>query len=238
MRIAVAGGTGAVGRHVVEVARERGHEVLVLARSAGVDLVTGEGLDLAGVDAVVDASSVRTASADTSTRFFEAVTRTLLATPAPHLVALSIVGCDVVDMGYYEGKRRQEELVLADPRGTVLRATQFHEFAGQMLERTRKGPFILAPRMRSQPVAAREVGEALVDLAEGPPVGRAEDLAGPDEHDMADLIRKVKQASRIRGLLVPVALPGAVGKQIRAGGLLPTGPGARGKQTFDEWLAR
>ena len=43
MRIAVAGGTGVVGRHVVEAARGRGHEVVVLARSQGVDLSTGAG---------------------------------------------------------------------------------------------------------------------------------------------------------------------------------------------------
>jgi len=39
---------------------------------------------------------------------------------------LSIVGIDRVDYGYYEGKRRQEELVLASSLPTsVLRATQF-----------------------------------------------------------------------------------------------------------------
>ena len=45
MRIAVAGGTGAVGHHVVEVATQRGHEVVVLTRSEGVDLTTGSGLE-------------------------------------------------------------------------------------------------------------------------------------------------------------------------------------------------
>ena len=34
MRIAVAGATGTVGRHVVAVATERGHEVVPLARAA------------------------------------------------------------------------------------------------------------------------------------------------------------------------------------------------------------
>ena len=81
MKIAVAGGTGTVGTHVVDVARERGHEIVVLSRSAGVDLADGTGLSdaLAGVDAVVDVASTQTVSAKESTAFFSAVTRNLLA---------------------------------------------------------------------------------------------------------------------------------------------------------------
>ncbi len=42
MRIVVAGGTGTVGRHTVEAVRAAGHDAVVLSRSRGVDLVTGE----------------------------------------------------------------------------------------------------------------------------------------------------------------------------------------------------
>ena len=53
MKIAVAGGTGVAGRWTVDALRTGGHEAIVIARSAGADLVTGEGLEaaLAGVDA-------------------------------------------------------------------------------------------------------------------------------------------------------------------------------------------
>jgi nucleoside-diphosphate-sugar epimerase len=58
--IAVAGATGVLGRHVVEIARLRGHDVVTLALSTGVDLVAGTGLDgvLDGVDAVLDVGTV------------------------------------------------------------------------------------------------------------------------------------------------------------------------------------
>jgi uncharacterized protein YbjT (DUF2867 family) len=36
MKLAIAGGTGLVGRHVVATAHTRGHEVVVLSRSLGV----------------------------------------------------------------------------------------------------------------------------------------------------------------------------------------------------------
>src|SRR5215207_10091679 len=49
--IAVAGATGRVGRHVVEVLKAGGHDVVAMPRSSGVDVVTGDGLPevLAGV---------------------------------------------------------------------------------------------------------------------------------------------------------------------------------------------
>jgi nucleoside-diphosphate-sugar epimerase len=39
--------SGVVGRHAVAVLREGGHDVRVLARSTGVDVTTGQGLDVA-----------------------------------------------------------------------------------------------------------------------------------------------------------------------------------------------
>ncbi len=81
MRIAVAGGTGVVGRLVVEEAAARGCQAVVLARSAGVDLVTGRGLpeSLRGADALIDVSNVQTVSRRRSTRFFRNATENLLA---------------------------------------------------------------------------------------------------------------------------------------------------------------
>ena len=58
-KIAVAGATGRVGRHVVDVLGARGHDVVPMSRALGVDVITGEGLDaaLAGVDCVIDAAA-------------------------------------------------------------------------------------------------------------------------------------------------------------------------------------
>jgi uncharacterized protein YbjT (DUF2867 family) len=241
MKIAVAGGTGVVGRHVVEVARERGHGVVVLSRGEGVDLMTGAGLAerLAGVDAVIDTSNQTSQKREESEAFFGGVTRHLLAAEQAagvgHHVVLSIVGIDDVDTGYYAGKRLQERLAEhGDVPWTVLRATQFHEFAEQALGFARIGPYSLVPRMLSQPVAAREVAEHLVDLAVAEPAGRAPDLAGPERLQMVDLSRKVAAGRR---RVVGVPLPGAAGRAMRSGALCPTGPGPRGRTTFDAWLA-
>ena len=243
MRIAVAGGTGVVGQHVVAAAAAAGHEPVVLARSRGADVTTGRGVvtALVGAEALIDVSNIATASRRRSVAFFTAATEHLLSAGheagVSHHVALSIVGIDRVDFGYYEGKRRQEELVMAGPLpASVLRATQFHEFAWQVMERI-PGPVALVPRMRVQPIAAREVAAALVALATGPAVGRAPELAGPDVHELVELARRVARATGQSRPVLAVRMPGATGRAMADGGLLPTGPGPRGEQTFTSWLA-
>jgi uncharacterized protein YbjT (DUF2867 family) len=242
MRIAVAGGTGLVGRHAVDAVAGAGHEPVVLARSLGVDITTGKGVAeaLATVEVVIDVSNISTTRRRTSVAFFTAGTENLLAAGqragVRHHVALSIVGVERVELGYYEGKRAQEELVLDGPvPGSVLRATQFHEFPGQLLARAR-GPLALVPHMRVQPVAAREVAAALVALAVGPVEGMAAELAGPQEHEMVDLARRVVRANGQRRRVMGIRVPGAAGRAIADGALLPTGPGPRGRLTFEQWL--
>lgn len=244
MRIAVAGGTGWIGRYVVEEVRSKGQQAVVLARSAGVDLTTGHGLDasLSGVSRVIDVSNLMTMSRKRSEAFFETVSRNLLEAGrkagVEHHVALSIVGCSRVDFGYYFGKRRQEEHVLsASMPTTLLRSTQFHEFAAQMLGIPgRGGPLALTPRMWSQPIAAREVAAVLVEIALGPALGMAPELAGPEQRQMTEMVRQLKRATGSRKLVIPVRLPGAVGRGMAGGELLPHPAGPRGRQTFDEWI--
>lgn len=243
MRIAVAGGTGQVGSQVVERARAAGHEVVVMARSRGVDLRTGRGLDAAleGVTTVIDVSNIRTVSKRASVRFFETTTRRLLAAErragVPHHVLLSIVGIDRVRWGYYQGKVRQEHLVLGGPvPATVLRATQFFELTVQSLTLF-PGPLAVVPWMRSRPVAAAEVAAELLRLAEGPPSGRVPELAGPEVLKMPDAVRRVARTSGPHKAVLGVPWPSVAGWRMATGGLLPDGPGPRGTLRFDDWAA-
>ncbi|GAB4079521.1 NAD(P)H-binding protein [Modestobacter muralis] len=242
--MAVAGGTGLLGRLVVAELERRGDVPVVLARSRGLDLTTGVGLAdaLDGVSAVVDVGNVTTTSRRRAVAFFTAATQQLLAAAdragVRHVVALSIVGADTVDFGYYVGKRRQEELLAAGPvPWTLLRATQFHEFAGQLIDRS-PGPVVVVPRMHSRPVAAREVAAHLVELAHGAPRGVTEPMAGPEELDMAGLVRRRLRATGRRRLVVSLRLPGPAGRAFADGGLVPAPPFVMGSETADEDLVR
>ena len=243
LRIAVAGGTGWIGRLVVAAAQEARHDTVVLARSKGVDLVSGRGVAeaLKGADVVIDVANVNSTSRARATSFFEAETRTLLdaeaKTGVAHHVALSIVGIDRVDLGYYRAKRRQEELIGAGSvPSTILRATQFFEFAAQMAGHA-AGPFVPAPRMLCRPVAAREVAAELVRIAAGPPRGRATDIAGPQELWMQEMVRQFIRARGLRRIAVPIRFPGWPGREQANGGLLPRGEVTLGRIPYASWLS-
>src|SRR5262245_46468911 len=119
MKIAVAGATGRVGRHVVEVLGARGHEVVPISRSSGVDLVTGRGLDeaLSGVHTVVDAASGPSPDQKAATDFFATATRNLQETGrrtgVERMVVVSIIGIDRFTSGYAAAKQVHEKAMLS-----------------------------------------------------------------------------------------------------------------------------
>lgn len=242
MRIAVAGGTGTAGRPAVSALHRGGHDVVVLARSRGVDLSTGRGVAdaLEGVRTVVDASNIRTASGRRASRYFTAATRHLLQACASvgvrHIVVLSVVGIDRIDLGYYQAKRRQEHLLVASGVPvTVVRATQFHELVPQIFT-PQRSPIIMVPRWRTQPVSALEVGEWLAELAVAEPSGEHV-MAGPRVAWMADLVRKLVIARGRSQRVIEVAIPGKAGRTLAMGGSVPDHADRLGTQTFEQWLA-
>lgn len=247
MRIAIAGGTGLLGGRLAHEAEGRGHEVRLLSRATGIDLTRPDGAvsaaaQIEGCDAVIDVLSIGTQNDAASIAFFESTTRALLAAErragVGHHIALSIVGVDRAPTAYYAGKVAQERAVHEGPvPWTILRATQFHEFAAQMFTVAARGRIHLAPRMRTQPIAADEVARHLVDLAEMPACGRVPDLAGPHEESLVDMIRRYARATGHRGWIPAVSLPGSFGRAMRDGRLLPSAGATIGRQSFAEWIA-
>jgi uncharacterized protein YbjT (DUF2867 family) len=245
MRVAVAGGTGVVGRHIVEACRQAGYEVNALSRRTGVDLTAGDGLRsaLEGVEVIVDASNSRSQSQAKATAFFTTATANLQraghAAGVQRLLTISIVSIDRFSgMGYYQAKLDQEAAALAGPLpATILRATQFHEFPLQVMGRLRLGKLALVPRFRVQTVAARAVGETAAELIANPPAGTRIDVAGPEVRELVDLARAA--ATRLgRGTrVIGVPLPGRLGKAARSGALTASGEARIVGPTFKEWLA-
>lgn len=106
-----------------------------------------------------------------------------------------------------------------------------------MHRRASVGPLHAAVRMRTQPVDASEVALRLVELAEQPAQGRAQDLAGPREEELAAMMRAWAHHQGSRGWMLAIGLPGDLGQAMRSGALLPDVTADRGAVTFAEWLA-
>ena len=243
MRVAVAGGTGLVGRHVVEALWDAGHDTLAIARATGADLRTGEGLAdlLQGCEAVVDVTNTATVDADAARWFFGAVTRNLLHAEheagVRHHVVLSIVGVDRVEgNGHYAGKRLQEQIVREDDLpSTIVRSTQFFEFAETVVRWTRRGDSALLPPLLIQPLAPRDLARVLADRATARPADATVEVAGPEPQDLVDMARRAL-AARGETLRLRPSWRGPFGAEMAGEALLPAGQAITTPTTFDEWL--
>ncbi|MFC1433805.1 SDR family oxidoreductase [Streptacidiphilus sp. N1-3] len=196
MKIAVIGGTGRIGSPLVAALRAAGHEAVPHARSTGVDLLTGEGLEqaLAGADVLIDVTQSPT-SDDSSLAFFEATMDHLLAAAdkagVRHAVLLSIVGVDQVPgLGYYRAKVHQENLLKAGPVPySIVRATQFFEFIEEVMSWSADGDTVRLSSTPLQPVAGADVVQVVAEVAVGAPLDGILDIAGPDVLPLDELGR-------------------------------------------------
>jgi uncharacterized protein YbjT (DUF2867 family) len=246
MRIAVAGATGRVGRHVVDVLESDGHQVVSISRSTGVDVITGRSLAeaLSGVEAVVDAATGPSPEERAATEFFTTAARNLQETGSrtgvERIVVVSIIGCDRFTAGYGAAKVAHEQTHFTGPISVrVVRASQFHEFVGQLVDWGKQGEVSYVPKMRAQPVAARTVAEALGELAASAWEREASsEIAGPHEESVVDLARLLVARNGNDLRIVDVSNPDDPDSEVyESGGLLPGPIATLAGPTFEEWLS-
>jgi uncharacterized protein YbjT (DUF2867 family) len=252
-RIAVTGATGRLGSHLVEILEQRGHDVVPIARSVGVDVVSGDGLDeaLAGVETIIDAATGPSPDEEEATAFFTASARNIhragAAAGAKRIVVVSIIGIDKFDGGYNAAKVAQEKALLEGPLPVrIVRAAQFHEFVEPLIGWTISDGVAHVPEMQTQLVAARVVAETLAEAAEEPEIqnGRITEVAGPRAERLADaaaaLFASRGEEIEIRETRQSVLVPEPDDPNAAAyadGAALPN-PGAKlAGPTYEEWLA-
>lgn len=246
--VLVTGGTGTLGRVVVDRLLERRYDVRLLSRRdeppghrkgtwVTGDLRTGAGIErsVAGADTIVHCA--------TSGRGDVAATRTLIdaakSAGAGHLVYISIVGIDDIPMFYYRAKLRVERLLEDSGIGcTILRATQFHDLLAAAISVQRRLPVVVVPAgVRFQPIDACDVATRLAGIAEQAPAGRVADIGGPQVRAGDELARTWLKAHGMRRPVLRPRIPGKMMKALAAGAnLVPEH--ADGGATFDDFLAR
>lgn len=246
MRVLVTGGTGLLGRALVDRLRDRA-EVRVLSRRPRPepgfvqgDLESGAGLAeaVAGVDAIAHCASAadyRRPRRDVvqTRRLVEA-----LGAARPHLVHLSIVGVDRVPIGFCRAKLESERVVEASGLPwTVLRATEFHDLVLRLLISSARAPVAVVPRgALLQPVEVDEVADRVAQLVTGPPAGRARDLGGPQVQSLEELMRAYLAAAGRRRRVLALPLPGRLGAGAGVGGTLIAHDGDRAAVSFEQYL--
>ena len=237
-----------MGRHVVELLEERGHDVVGISRSLGVDVVTGERLTeaLCGVDTVIDAATWPTPEQQPATAFFTTATRNLQQAGeqagVQRIVVVSIIGIDRFTAGYLAAKKAHEQAMLAGPIPVrILRAAQFHEFVAELATWGRQDGVSYVPDSRTQLVAARTVANALADLASAPDAGNGvapiREIAGPREESLVEMARLLFAHRGERVRIEGVTDPGDPDSDLYAQGAQLPGPHATlAGPTFEEWL--
>jgi uncharacterized protein YbjT (DUF2867 family) len=247
MKIVVVGGSGLIGKKLIPLLRERGHEAVSASPSSGVNTLTGEGLAeaLKGTQVVVDVSNSPSFADAAVLEFFETSTRNILAAEAAagvgHHVALSVVGADrLPDSGYMRAKVAQERLIKGGKVPyTIVRATQFFEFVGAIAGSGADGGAVRVPDAPMQPLAADDVAAALADVAVGPPLSDTLELAGPEALPIAEFVRRALAASGDTRAVVADPQARYFGAALDPRGLTPVGANPRiGPTRFEEWLRR
>jgi hypothetical protein len=240
---AVVVGGGISGVALTSAVRARGWTVTQRSRSTGFDVLRDDArAAFDGADVVVEATGRFTTSRRRATAFFTASTRAVAtataATGARH-VLLSVLGCtlpSVQGYGYFAGKTAQEREAAAasGARLTVVRSTQWFEFARQNTERLRLGPVALVPGMTIAPVALDAVAEVVADVVTGARRGPVVEVAGPETTTLWAMTRALP-GLEVRPVRMP--LPGAPGRAFRDGALLPGAGTEVVGPRFGDWLA-
>ena len=256
----VTGGTGHLGRDIVDRMVRAGRRVRVFARSPGArgdvewaagDLATGAGLReaLLGVDTVIHAATFSPIARRGGIRpidFFRSPsavdvegTERLLSLSEEagvhHFLHVSIAGLDEATLPYARHKLAGERLVRASALPwSVVRAMPFYYLLDRLLAGLGWLPVWPVPTARFNPVDTSDVADYVVDCAFDGGRGERAEIGGPEDLDLVALARQYQNARELHRKIWPIDLSEA---KARSMGFIVS-QGVRGGLTWTDWLKR
>jgi uncharacterized protein YbjT (DUF2867 family) len=244
MKIVVIGGSGFIGSKLVENLDRLGHHVLAASRQFGINTITGEGLNEAvkNADVVVDVSNSPSPEDKAVLDFFKRSTINLVTAEAyagvKHHVALSMVGTGrLPDSGYLRAKAAQEELIrLSGISYTILRSTQFFEFADKIAQAGTIGNEVHISYAVIQPIASKETVAALTDVVQGIPLNTTVEVAGPVRMPMYEFIRYYLSETEDSRQLIMDEHAKFLGTELSDESLVPGENPRLGKIKYEDWF--
>jgi uncharacterized protein YbjT (DUF2867 family) len=245
MKIVVIGGTGLIGSKVVEKLKQKGHEAIAAAPNTGVNTITGKGLKeaMAGAQVVIDLANSPSFEDKAVLEFFETSERNLLpaetAAGVRHHVALSIVGIDRSDNGYFRAKVAQEKLIKTSGIPyTIIRSTQFLEFLRAIADSSADGNTVRISPGLFQPIAADDVAATVADVALAAPRNGIIEIAGPERAPFNEIVARYLKAVGDPRVVVTDPEARYYGGRVEERSLVPLGEARLGRIGLDEWLRR
>jgi uncharacterized protein YbjT (DUF2867 family) len=246
MKIVVIGGSGLIGKKLVNILRPQGHEVVAASPSSGVNTLTGEGLAeaLRGAQVVIDLTNSPSFEDRAVLEFFETSGRNLLSAEAAagvrHHIALSIVGIDrTPDNGYFRAKVAQEQLIEASGIPyTIIRSTQFLEFLGGIAAASAEGNVVRLSLGLFQPIAADDVAAMVAEVALAAPRNGIVEIAGPERAPFNAIVARYLKAVGDPREVVSDPEARYFGGRVEEYSLVPLGEARLGRIGFGEWLSR
>jgi uncharacterized protein YbjT (DUF2867 family) len=245
MKVVVIGGTGLIGTKTVAILRQGGHEVIAASPNTGVNTITGEGVQqaLAGAQVVIDLANSPSFEDKAVLEFFETSGRNLLPAEAAagvrHHVALSIVGTDRSDNGYFRAKVAQEKLIVASGVPyTIIRATQFLEFLGGIAASGAEGNIVRISSGLFQPIAADDVAPIVAETALAAPRNGIMEIAGPERAPFNEIVARYLKAVGDPREVVRDPEARYFGGRVEEHSLVPLGQARLGRIGLAEWLRR
>src|SRR5947209_16105312 len=245
MKIVVIGGTGLIGSKTVAILRQGGHEVVAASPNTGVNTITGAGLKAALPisQVVIDLANSPSFEDKAVLEFFETSGRNLRAAEAAagvrHHVALSIVGTDRSDNGYFRAKVAQEKMIKTSGIPyTIIRSTQFLEFLGAIADSSANGNMVRISPGLFQPIASDDVAAIVADAALAEPRNGIVEIAGPERAPFNEFVARYLKAVGDPRKVVSDPEARYWGGRVEERSLVPLGEARLGRIGFDEWLRR
>jgi uncharacterized protein YbjT (DUF2867 family) len=156
-----------------------------------------------------------------------------------HHVALSIVGIDRSDNGYFRAKVAQEKLIEASGVPyTIVRSTQFMEFLGGIADSSAAGNTVRLPPVSFQPIAADDVAAAVADAALADPRNGIVEIAGPERAPFNEVVARYLKAIGDPREVVSDPEAQYWRANVEERSLVPLGEAHLGRVDLDQWLRR
>lgn len=234
MKIGVIGGSGRIGTKVCLAALAAGHEVISVSRhgrnpdangeSAGIEARNGDITSAEDMESLVQDCHVVFDLTDSriATKRLVDGARNLIecARRADHtlsIVSLGIINADQSDYSYYRAKAEQLALYEQYEHSHILKSAQFFSFLNMIFDGGKAiGCILYLTGTSFQPVSESDVATELLKALDGP-TPQDWRLTGPEVLTSREAAERYRSAHNSRRPLVPLRMPGALGRFLRNG---------------------